>query len=160
MFLEAGSTICLGCPQGTFASRNCSTMCLACSVGTFGATTGATYCSSCWTEATGPCQSVTTRNCTTCNSLRISGYPEQKPGVYLCRYSNSLQAPEFVCTVPDHGLKQKISCDYEDSMSCVVQLPRNSSSIRLSCQSSEPIISLWNCKRKKQSWNHLPFCSH
>jgi hypothetical protein len=71
-----------------------------------------------------------------CNALRVRANPA---GGYLCRYSASLDAPEFVCTIPDPGAKQKLSCDYEASLLCKVHRPQGGNvvkeDIRLECQS-------------------------
>ncbi len=142
MFSWSGATICIECQKGTFASSNSSILCLPCLRGTFSVITKATACSSCWSE--GLCQSVTTRNCVPCNSLRFRANPAGTPEKYLCKYGDSLQDAEFLCTIPDHGLKQKLTCDYENSLSCEAQQHPESSSIRLNCQSSKAWKSPWN----------------
>jgi hypothetical protein len=145
VFIGAGASACIGCLQGTFASSSGSTLCWKCPLGTYSANAAATGCTPCWSEAAGPCQSVTARKCTPCNSLRFFADPLGTEDKYRCKFGNSTLSAEFVCTIPDPDIRQKFSCDYEDSLSCTVQpYPGSSSSgtrIELICQPSTRYLS-------------------
>ncbi len=136
-YLCAGTTACIGCPQGTFASDNGSTFCSVCPLGSFGVSVAASSCSSCWSEATESCNSLPSVSCVQrCSTLQFRVHPARKSGEYLCRYGSSILAPEFLCIIPLPDLKQKISCDYEALLLCKNQSFHEDNTISLSCESS------------------------
>ena len=135
IFIGAGATACMGCQQGTFASLNRSTGCLPCPLGSFSVQVAAKSCTSCWTKLKGSCESETFSLCPPhrCNDLRFRANPSISPGEFLCRYGDSANSPEFVCTIPDPNIQQKISCEYEASLLCKIQQLDDMSSIQLKC---------------------------
>jgi hypothetical protein len=131
----SSDALCLPCPAGTFAPSYGLTECLACPIGFFSTTVASKNCSSCWSDEPETCKAITPGGCKRrCNVLRFRANPAATPGDYLCRYSAN--APEFLCSIPDPNIKQKISCDYETSLLCQFQQPDGFKSLQLVCWSS------------------------
>jgi hypothetical protein len=129
---------CLPCPAGTFAPKYGSTGCLACPLGFYSSSTATKNCSSCWPDGAEPCNAIKSGKCfRRCSVLKFRANPDTTSGGYLCRYSRSQNAPEFLCTIPDPNFEQKLTCEYEKSLLCKFQQPRDSSGImQLECHSS------------------------
>ena len=139
---QSSDSICLPCPTGAFASIYGSTVCLACPLGFYSSLVASKNCSSCWSEATRPCNPISSNGCVEhCSSLQFHVNPT---GGYLCRYSADLNTPEFKCTIPDFVFKQKISCEFEASLLCKVQQPQGGNVLKLEINLECQTMRAWS----------------